>query len=357
MRKENIIIASRFLSQPITGVQRYSIEMSCGLKAESMNLPIKFVSPNKILHADIAAFLDVERYGFFNSYLWDQICLLKYLRKNQNPLVINFANTLPIFYKNKISVIHDIIFEKYPFSTSFFYRKFYHYIFPIMIKKSKHIITVSEFSKKELIKFYGIKESDISVVYNCVSNKFKRIETKYIDKYILAVSSMAYHKNFPNVIDAFLKIRTRNIKLLIVGGINKKIFGRKSFAFIKKIKENCNIKFLGYVKEEELIKLYSNAECLVYSSLYEGFGLPPLEAQACGCPIIVSNIPVFLEIYQDSAIYFNPLDINDIVNKIDLILGNKNLKIKLIEKGFLNVKKYSCENSVNKFINIIKGFV
>lgn len=350
-----MIIAARFLSQPITGVQRFAIEMSLAL-IKNKNIDIQIVAPKRILDNNLIISLKVEKYGFFNSHLWDQLDLLRYLKENQNPLIVNFANTLPIFYKNKISIIHDIIFEKFPCTTSYLYRNIYHFIFPLMIENSRHIITVSEFSKKELIEFYGIKEDNISVVYNCVNKKFKKVKEEYNDKYILAVSSIAFHKNFPNIIEAFLKIKTENIKLYIIGNINKKIFGRKSLSILKNIKDNKKIKFLGYVKEEELIKFYSNAKCFVYPSIYEGFGLPPLEAQACGCPVVISNIPVFLEIYKESALFFNPFDIDDIANKIDLILNDNTLRIKLIEEGLLNSEKYSCENSAKKFLEIVRKY-
>jgi glycosyltransferase involved in cell wall biosynthesis len=355
MINKDIYIAARFLTQPITGVQRYGIELSKAIKKLNTEYNITFIAPQNIIHHEIAKFLDVKKIGSLKGQLWDQISLWKFLKSKGSPLVVNFANTLPVFYENKIVTIHDIIHLRYPVSYS--YRKYYEIIFPLMIKYSKHIITVSEFSKKEIFSYFRINKQKISVVYAGISERFKPQKNENQEKYILGVSSIAYHKNFIKLIEAFLYLKTKNIKLYIVGGINEKIFGKDSKKILNHIKNNENIKFLGRVNENTLIQLYSNALCFVYPSLYEGFGLPPLEAQACGCPVVISDIPVFKEIYGDSALYFNPLDSQDIANKIEEIINNEYLRDKLIEKGFENSKKYRWENSAKQFFSVLEKVI
>lgn len=350
---DKIYITARFLTQPITGVQRYGIELSLAIKklSKDYGYDVKFLSPSNIIHNEVAQALEVIKIGTLKGQLWDQISLLNFLKKEQNPMVVNFSNTLPVFYKNKIVTIHDIIHLKYPVSYS--YRKYYEIVFPLMVKYSKHIITVSEFSKKEIASYFGISEDKISVVYNGVSRNFRPMPTKTTEDYILGVSSIAYHKNFLGLLEAFTKLKTRNLKLYIAGGINYKVFGKKSRKIIERALSNENIVFLGRVSDEELIKLYSNAKCFVYPSLCEGFGIPPLEAQACGCPIAISDIPVFREIYGDSAIYFDPYNPDDIANKIEELVNDENKRTLLIEKGLSNAKKYSWEESAKKFFNIL----
>ena len=356
MVNKNIYIAARFLTQPITGVQRFGIELSKAIKKliltkDYSNYNVKFVAPKNIIHNEIADFLNVEKVGSLKGQLWDQIFLLKFLKSKGNPLIINFSNTLPVFYENKIVTIHDIIHLKFPVSYS--YRKYYEIVFPLMMKYSKHIITVSEFSKKEICSYFGISEDRVSVVYNGIDERFKPKKLNNQEKYILGVSSIAYHKNFIKLIEAYLKLKTKNIKLYIVGGLNEKIFGKNSKNILKMIEVNKNIKFLGRVDDSKLIELYSNATCFVYPSLYEGFGIPPLEAQACGCPVVLSDIPVFREVYGNSAIYFNPLDAEDIANKIEEVINNENLRDYFIRKGFENTKKYTWENSAKAFFKIL----
>jgi glycosyltransferase involved in cell wall biosynthesis len=226
-----------------------------------------------------------------------------------------------------------------------------------MLKHSKHIITVSEFSKKEISSYFGIDESKISIVYNGVDEKFKPKKLENQERYILGVSSIAYHKNFISLIKAFLQLKDKSIKLYIVGGLNEKIFGKNSSKVLDYIKNNDNIRFLGRVDDNKLIELYSNAVCFVYPSLYEGFGIPPLEAQACGCPVVLSDIPVFKEIYGDSAVYFNPQDPLDIAEKIEMVIDDIELRNNLTQKGLNNAKKYTWENSAKQFFRIINEVI
>jgi len=350
--KKEIYIAARFLTQPITGVQRYGIELSKAILRINIGYSIKFVAPPNILHQDIAKLLNVEIVGNLKSHLWDQISLLKFLKSKGNPLIVNFSNTLPIFYKNKIVTIHDIIHIKYPVSYS--YKKYYEFVFPMMVKHSKYIITVSEFSRNEVAEFFKIDKNKIFVVYNGLDEKFKPVKENYKENYILAVSSIAYHKNFTKLIEAFTRLRTKNIYLYIVGGINEKVFGLEGKKLLEKIKNIDRVKFLGRVDDDTLIKLYSNALCFLYPSLYEGFGIPPLEAQACGCPVVLSDIPVFREIYGNSAIFFNPTDAQDIADKIEVVITNKSLRNSLKEKGLENAKKFTWENSAKSFFEVLK---
>mgnify|MGYP005853213397 FL=1 len=283
--------------------------------------------------------------------MWDQYSLLKFLKEENNPLIVNFSNTLPIFYKNKIVTIHDIIHLKYPVSYS--YRKYYEITFPLMIKNAKHIITVSEFSKNEISNHFSINLNKISVVYNGVDEKFKPKKMQNQERYLLGVSSVAYHKNFVKLIEAFLLLKDKDVKLYIVGGFNTKIFGKDSLEILNIVKNNKNIVFLGRVSDDKLVELYSNAICFVYPSLYEGFGIPPLEAQSCGCPIVISDIPVFREIYRESAMFFNPYNPEDIAQKIIKVINDSSLREKLRQKGFENAKQYKWESSAKQFFKIL----
>lgn len=224
--KKEVYIASRFLTQPITGVQRYGIELSKAIKKLNTEYSITFIAPQNIIHDEIAKFLDVKKIGSLKGQLWDQISILKFLKSKGNPLIINFSNTLPVFYENKIVTIHDIIHLKY--SVSYSYRKYYEIVFPLMLKYSKHIITVSEFSKKEIFSYFGINEAKISIVYNGVDEKFKPKKLGNQERYILGVSFIAYHKNFISLVEAFLKLKTKGIKLYIVGDVRDESISHRS---------------------------------------------------------------------------------------------------------------------------------
>jgi len=344
-------VNARFLTQNITGVQRFAIEISKELKKLYKD-DIIFVTPKNIIHKNLAKELKVKIIGNKTGHLWEQIDLPRYLNSIDNPLLLNLANTAPLFYKNKIVTIHDIAYERFPKNFDWKFKYFYKFLIPNIIKNSKHIITVSEFSKSEIIKFYKVDKNQISVVYNAVNNIFKPVNKEYNDKYILAVSSLNYQKNFHSLIKAFNQIEKKDIKLYLVGDINKNFVDIK---LIEDIEQNKNIVFQGRVSDDELVRLYSNALCFIYPSLYEGFGIPPLEAQSCGTPAIVSNITSLPEVGNESVLYCNPYDIDDMKEKIELLVNDEDLREKLIQIGFENIKRFSWEKSAKKIIEIMEN--
>jgi glycosyltransferase involved in cell wall biosynthesis len=349
-----LVVNARFLTQPVTGVQRYAIELSIRLK--QLDNTIIFVCPQNVIHYDIFEKLDAKITGTKTGHLWEQIDLLCYLKKQNNPLLINLCNTAPIVYKNKIITIHDIAFNVYPqtYIKTFLY--LYKALIPVIIKTSKHIITVSNFSKQELIRFYHIKKEKISTVYNAASELFKyepdlNLQNK---NYFLAVSSLNYRKNLLALLKAFDSIsEDKKISLYLIGDLRAKSFIQVD---LRKYFSNPHIKILGRVSDSELIKYYSNAIGFLYPSLYEGFGIPPLEAQFCGCPVLVSDTSSLPEIFEDSALYCNPFS-NDSIKESILKLLDEKTKISLKIKGNKNTKRFSWEQSSVMIFNVIKKFI
>jgi glycosyltransferase involved in cell wall biosynthesis len=146
----------------------------------------------------------------------------------------------------------------------------------------------------------------------------------------------------------YKNLHNLNINLFIVGETNK-CYAKQNYD----IEQNVPVRFLGRVSDEELISLYQNAEAFVFPSLYEGFGIPLLEAQTCGCPVISSNAASMPEVLGDSAIYFNPTNISEIQDAMYQIIDNKQLQNSLIDKGFLNINRFSWDKSADKLYNII----
>lgn len=344
-----IVVNARFLTQEITGVQRYGMEISKELKKQ--NPDIQFVCPKDIIHKDLADELGAIKIGKLSGHLWEQIELPLYLKKNQ-PLLINLANTAPAFYKNKVSTIHDIAFEKFPQTFSWQFRQFYRLLVPKIISSSRKIFTVSDFSKSEICSLYSTPHSSVEVIKNATSSIFiPTLKTEIQTKYILAVSSLTQQKNFSNLIDAFNILNDQQHELLLVGSINRN-FAPQSL--IDKIEANPRIRFAGRISDSELVKLYSNAKAFVHPSLYEGFGIPPLEAQACGCPVICSNIASLPEVCGDSALYFDPYNVADIASKIDNLLADPKLTETLVSRGYENIKQFSWNISAAKLLASIK---
>jgi len=351
-----IVINARFLTQPITGVQRFAIELSKRLK-QQLDFEIEFVSPRDIINHEIAEELNAKSIGYFSGHLWEQIDLPIYLRK-RNGFLINLCNTAPVFYKNQIVTHHDITYIKYPESFSKKFIKFYKLIVPLILKNSKRIITVSEFSKTEISDYYRIPKEKFTIIYNGVDKKkftTKKTYNSSEHKYILAVSSQNFHKNFHGLIKAFrnTKDNLNEVDLLIVGSTTGKSFNNLDLD-ISDLKEQGRIHFLGRVDDKELVQLYQNAWFFIFPSLYEGFGIPPLEAQACGCPVIVSDIASMPEVLSNSVLYFDPCSELDLEKKILLVYDNIALREKLIKQGLENIEKFSWEKSAETLCKIIR---
>ncbi len=339
------IVNARFLTQSITGVQRYAIEISLRLK--EINPSIRFLVPKNVIHLDLAKLLDVEIIGENTGYYWEQIELPNYLKKIGSPLLINLANMAPIFYKNKVISLHDIAFVKFPSGFSWKFKLIYKLFIPLILKSSKKIITISQFSKKEIMNYYHVNSKNIEVIYNGIDQNFCKKEKKFNERYILGVSSLDYRKNFKGLIQGYLKISNPNFKLYIIGEQNS-VFQNIDIKF------HDNIQFLGRVTDENLVQYYSDAMLFIYPSFYEGFGFPPLEAMACGTPVICSDNSSIPEVCGDAVIYCNPHDINDIKYKIEFVLSNKNLQKEMIFKGLEQAKLFSWEKSAEKHIQVFQ---
>lgn len=308
-----IVINARFLTQQITGVQRFAVEISKEIKKS--NLPVVFLAPKNIIHQDLAQELDVKVLGKLKGHLWEQLELQAYIFRN-NAFLISFCNTAPLFLKNQIVTIHDLAYKVHPdwFSKSFVL--IYSFMIPRLVRVSKSVLTVSNVSKKELIDELGVPEKKITVIYNAVASIFKEkslstLESRPInDEYILSVSSHHPRKNFERLVKAFKLIKKDNLKLCIIGNVNGNFNS-------KKLNAEENIVLLENISDEELVAYYKFANLFVFPSLYEGFGIPIIEALSLNTRVCVSDIPVFREICENSnTVYFNPYDINDIKNKI-----------------------------------------
>lgn len=170
--------------------------------------------------------------------------------------------------------------------------------------------------------------------------------------YFLSVSSLNYRKNFITVLQAFSIFCDSNQygNLYIVGDLKCDSFNG---VYIQEYKSNDRIRFLGRVSDDELIEYYRNAVAFVFPSLYEGFGIPVIEAQACGCPVISSNSSSLPEVLGESALTCNPLDVNRFAELMNDIFNDNDLRKKIIAKGYENVKRFSWNESAKKIVELI----
>lgn len=347
---KKIVVNARFLTQKMTGVQRFAFEICRQLKKS--NVDIVFYCPGNIQLEDEFKELEAEVVGRCSGHIWEQIELpfILWKKYRRNYILLNLCNLAPLFTTNKIITLHDIAFNKFPDSFSFKFRFFYTSLMPFLLKTSKMIFTVSEFSKEQISDFYNIDKSKILVTNNAASSCFYgKKNPSSQGKFILAVSSLNKQKNFSIALSAMKFIEDKSIILKVVGG-HENSFQRTSFD------SSSSVEFLGRVSDNDLFSLYSTAEAFISPSLYEGFGIPLLEAQNCGCPIVVSNIPTYREVCGLSALYFNPLLAEDLASKLNLLLSDSTIKSHMVNLGLENTKRFSWEKSAEHVLVCLRSF-
>jgi glycosyltransferase involved in cell wall biosynthesis len=347
------------MSQSLTGVQRFAIEF---IKALDHLIETEEINKTKysfilLVPQDIRSDLNlknipINRVGTFRGHLWEQFELPFYAKRD---LLLCLCNTGPLLKRNQIVVIHDARVFALPQSYSFAFRSWYKLLIPILGHIVKKVITVSSFSKKELAYYCLLGSEKITVV--CEGKEHILSTTRDVavlkknaigDKpYILAVSTMTKNKNFQSIVQAVENIKHADFNIVIVGGKNSHVYSQAQVSLPDFVKP------LGYVSDGELRVLYEHALCFVYPSLYEGFGLPPLEAMACACPVIVSNTTSLPEVCGDAAIYCDPHDPKDIALQIEQLVKDKTLQNTMRRKGLERAKQFSWIKMVQQIFTII----
>ncbi|HCQ75922.1 MAG TPA: glycosyltransferase family 1 protein [Leeuwenhoekiella sp.] len=345
-----IIINARFLTQSMTGVQRYALEISRRLRIEFPDDELQFIAPPSILHQQDADFLRVKLVGRFTGHLWEQLELPFYV--NKKDLLVNFCNTAPILIKNKIVAIHDLAYHLDDGWYNKKFKIFYNFLIPKIFKSSVYIVTVSETIKKEMINHFGSNyDNNIFVIPCALASDFTTTTTTTKDKKtLLTVGSLDPRKNLTNLIKAFDYLENDQIILKVVGG------GAKNFKVnhLNQIQNN-QVYFLGRVSDDELRCLYEEAYAFIFPSFYEGFGIPPLEALNYDCILLGSDIPVFKEIYQNSMIYFDPKRPKAIAEKIDFVFKYPDQAEVFLKGKNKILSKYSFDDSSEKWKALIQS--
>lgn len=308
-----------------------------------------------------------------NKFLFDYIYSLQKIIHINPDVIIYPKNIIPLPHLflqiSKMTIIHDLgYFEKnqsfYPFFDTLYMRIF----MKLSCKCSSKVFAISNFTKKDIMKKFGINPNKIHVILEGVGSNFKKINLKSIKKsilinstildtktpFILYSGSIDPRKNTLRLIKAFRSIKSKiPHNLVLVGSCNTNSTYYKNI--IKIINKDNRIKILGYISEDELIKLYNLADVYVYPSLYEGFGLPILEAQSCECPVITSNITSMPEVAGESALLVNPYNTNELKLALLKVVNDNNIKKNLIDKGRLNVNRFSWEKTANKILDRCKS--
>ncbi len=293
-------------------------------------------------------------------YLWFEWAIPAMLRKYKIDMFLSTDSYMSLSTKVPTClVIHDLAFEHYPdhFVTS--HRLYWRHYSPRFARKATRIATVSTFSKEDIVKKYNISPDKIDVVFNGAHDEYQplsfeereQVKAQYADgcEYFVFAGAIHPRKNIANLLTAFVafkKHQRSNMKLVIVG--------RPAWKYeeVEVMKESMpfkdDVKWVGYMNIEELSKVMAGAYALVYASLFEGFGIPILEALQCDVPGIVSNTSSMPEVAGDAALLVNPSDPSDIAEKMHLLYKDEALRAQLIKNARIQVKKFGWDSTADK---------
>jgi len=353
-KNRTVYVNARFLTQPITGVQRFAIELCEELI--KLDLEIRLVSPRNVLHSELSKKFNNEPFGTLEGHLWEQIELPRFLKKKGNPILLNLCNTSPLFYHNSVVTLHDLAFIKHPEWFSFAFKSFYNFLIPKTIKKAKMILTVSNSVKTDIKNYFNQNGNNIHVVYNGLplifQNAKKSSKNENTRPYFLAMGGKNPRKNLKNVLAAMQLLDNSDFDLRVIGRSE----GNFNNIKVDENKYNFNLIYHTDIDDNQLQSLYEGAKALIYPSFYEGFGIPPLEALNANCPIILSDIEVFRELYEDVATFTDPNNVEDIKSGIEKIINNEFQTLTVEKKNELN-DKYSYWNAAKIVSNRVEEFI
>lgn len=269
-----------------------------------------------------------------------------------------------------IAVVHDMAYRTYPETVRGKTKKILERAMEKSCQRADKIITISEFSKKEILKYFSIPESKIEVVPWGVETKvyhdrysadnIENVKNHYAisGDYILYLGTIEPRKNIERLIRAYSLLNEKDpgVPILVLAG-QKGWYYDEIFGAIEELHLEEKVKFLGYVPEADVPVLLCGAKMFVFPSLYEGFGLPPLEAMACGTPVVTSDAASLPEIAKDAAVLVDPFSIESIANGMDMLITNNDLREKVVKAGLERAKMYRWEKSAERIEHVCRELV
>lgn len=276
--------------------------------------------------------------------------------------------TWPLWFSKMVSVVYDLSFEYHSQFVEPRNQKFLSDQVKKTAARSDKIVTISKNSQKEIVDFYKVKKSDVPIVYPGIDqSEFYRRPTQEVEKvkarygvhgkYILFVGNIEPRKNLKNLLLAYEKLPEKLRKeysLLLVGA--RGWLDDEIFDIIERLRVDGNHiqQPIDYVEDDDRPAIYSGASLFAYPSKYEGFGIPPVEAMACGVPVVSSDNSSLPEAVGDAAIQVSADSVQSIANAIEKVLGNKTLQQEMIEKGYKQADKYSWQKEAQKLLDIFE---
>jgi len=355
-RRRAWTINGRFLTQQMTGVQRYAREIVASLDDilsqnhdVARRLGMSLVVPQGAKTELPLSQIDLRRTGYGSGHLWDQFVLPWYATSG----LLSLGNSGPLFALNHIVCIHDANTFIEPDSYSRLFRLAYRVLLPALGRCAKRVATVSQFSADTLAKHGICRAEKIFIAPNGHEHALrwdeKRASLPLLNAmkrpYVLLLGSRAKHKNVNVILDQAQGLDAAGIDIVVVGAVSN-IFSTDGPDY-----QRSNIHYAGYVGDDDLAALYGGALCLAFPSKTEGFGIPPLEAMARGCPVVSSNAASLVEVGGDAVLYVNPDDGNGWREAIVGLLADADRRATMMAQGRKRAAIFTWKRSAELYLD------
>jgi len=360
------------LAEPRTGVGHYTLELARALALISPADHFELVSPKPF---DVAALQEIERANLPNLLTktprassirghWWSIGLPLYIRRAGFDLFHGTNFDVPLWRQGRsVVTIHDLSALLHPEKHRSRLVRRARLRLPLVVRFADRIITPTESVKQEVCQRFKVKPEKVTAIHSAARGSFKpmpfaqsaelRKRLRIEDEFLLFVGTLEPRKNLLTLLKAFAQINTQTAhrpQLVIAGGEGWLM--NDMFAFIKESGISERLRFTGYLSDEELRALYSSCKVFLYPSVYEGFGLPPLEAMACGAPVVAGRIPSLQEVLGSNARLVDPLDVNALARGIVELIEDEDQRQKLAAAGVEHARKFSWEKTARLTLEV-----
>jgi glycosyltransferase involved in cell wall biosynthesis len=348
-------INGRFLTQGVTGVQRYAREIVTALddlltegSPLVRNLNLELLAPASEIAMPRLRSIATRQAGRLSGHLWEQLSLPLYARGG----ILSLCNTSTILRRKQIVCIHDVNTALFPQSYSLSFRTFYQLVLPTIARNSSLIATVSRYSAQQIENLGWTAASKLLIIpdghehvrrwkpeHSAVTRAAAGLDT------IVLLGSLAPHKNIDLLLQAAQELACHGLKLAVVGGADRKVFN----PVVSKARAH-QVVWLGAISDNELAALLRDSLCLAFPSLAEGFGLPPLEAMALGCPVVVSDRSSMPEVCGEAALYASPDDPQEWLRCFLALRKDQTLRDRQIARGLARAECYQWPTSAQLYL-------
>jgi glycosyltransferase involved in cell wall biosynthesis len=356
-----LVVNGRFLAAKPTGVQRVARQLLYQLHQHADELGALFGNgivigvPGNVVPVENDSLLPLERSGRLGGQAWEQLDLPC---QAAGSLLLNLCNVGPIASKHAITMIHDAQVYTMPSSYSRAFRQWYRFVLPRLGRRNRQILTVSDYSARQLVEFGVASADQITVIYNGVDHVRGFTSDRSVNLahglapqgYVLALASTQHHKNIGVLLRAFEPGSLGDTRLVLIGGTGAAEFAAQGLAV------PSGTIFAGKVSDGQMRALMEDALCFAMPSLTEGFGLPPLEAMMLGCPALLAPCGALPEVCGEAALYADPHDADDWRDGIRRLRDEPGLREQLAAAGRVQSERFTWNAAGRRLVDTIKRF-